>query len=228
MAAAKFSGEYVAPTLTVDDVIFQISAKQLQVLLIRRANAPFRNHWALPGAYCAAGETTVQTLSRIWRDKAGVAAKQINYFEQLYTFDTVARDPRGHAVSVSYLCLANDLAPANDPPAQQPTWFAVDDLPKLAFDHREIIRLARARLASKITYTNVIFALLPREFTLSELQTAHEAVFGRELDKRNFRKKFLSFNFIAETGAIRQNGAHRPAKLYEFTSRKLQEIAQSY
>ena len=221
-----YQGEYIPPTLTVDVVLFQIIANKLSVLLVRRAAEPFKDHWALPGVYNARGETTLDAMHQALSRKAGVDSRKISQVEQLYTFDTVARDPRGHAVSVSYMCLANDLTVANTD--EQPTWFALDDLPELAFDHADIIRYAHERLKSKVTYTNIIFALLPREFTFRELQSAYEAILGRSLDKRNFHKKFLSFDFIRETGDMHQNGAHRPAKLYEFASRELQEIIQNY
>jgi len=223
-----YKNEYIPPTLTVDAILFQIIDKKLNVLLIQRTGEPFKDQWALPGIYNAVGETTHHALSRALLRKAGVDLSQIHRVEQLYTFDTVARDPRGHAVSVSYMCLGYDIMPKTDAGVQHPTWFPVDDLPELAFDHVSIIRYARRRLASKMTYTNIVAALLPNEFTLSELQVVHEAIFDHSLDKRNFRKKFLSLDFIKETGAIRQNGAHRPAKLYRFNTRKLQEIVSNY
>jgi 8-oxo-dGTP diphosphatase len=223
-----YTGTYTPPTLTVDAVVFQVIDGQLMVLLIQRATEPFRGQWALPGVYNAVSETTHDALERALEQKAGIAQDQIALTEQLYTFDTVARDPRGHAVSVSYLCLGQGVVERADGRTQHPTWFAVDKLPALAFDHAEIIRYARRRLTSKMTYTNIIAALMPPTFTLSELQTAHEAVLGRPLDKRNFRKKFLGLGFIEETGAMSSGGAHRPAKLYRFQSRTLQEIGGLY
>jgi 8-oxo-dGTP diphosphatase len=220
-------GQYIPPTITVDAVVFQIVDNRLSVLLIRRAGEPFRGHWALPGVYNQLGETTREAMSRALSRKAGVNPDDINAVDQLFTFDTVARDPRGHAVSVTYMALGDDFQIREDD-AQNPAWFAVDDLPELAFDHADIIDFARKRLASKITYSNLIAGLLPEEFTLSELQAAYEAVLGRMLDKRNFRKKFLGLDFIRETNKTRQNGAHRPAKLYKFMSRKLQYIETKF
>ncbi|MDB5164278.1 MAG: hypothetical protein JWS12_896 [Candidatus Saccharibacteria bacterium] len=226
---AKYSGEYVPPILTVDGVVLQLINNQLNVLLIRRPEEPFKDYWALPGGYNAQGETTTQALNRILRAKAGFSVKDFALVEQLYTFDTVARDPRGHAVSVTYTCLGHNLAPKTSKTTQNPQFFPISHLPKnLAYDHADIIKYAHDRLSAKITYTNAIYALLPKFFTLTQLQKAYEAVFGRELDKRNFRKKFLDLNLIAPTGDLFREGAHRPAKLYKFNKQHLETLSRSF
>ena len=200
----------------------------LTVLLIQRANEPFQGSWALPGGYCAAGETTKAAMARILGNKTGIAITNLHFIEQLYTFDTVARDPRGHAVSVAYMGLGRDLQPKPGRLTQQPRFVPVDALPPLAYDHADIINYALQRLRSKVSYTNAIYALLPASFTLTQLQYAYEAVLGRLLDKRNFRKKFLSLNLIEPTSAMAQDGAHRPARLYHFCQAGLQTLERSF
>lgn len=219
---------YVPPILTVDSVILQLQHSQLAVLLIQRSQEPFKGTWALPGGYDAAGETTSDAMTRILQAKGGLETRALQYIEQLFTFDTVARDPRGHAVSVTYVGLGTNLEPAISKATQQPAFFPVANLPKLAYDHADIIQYAHERLRSKLTYTNAIFGLLPKVFTLTELQTAYEAVFGRPFDKRNFRKKYLSLDLIEETGEMRQEGAHRPARLYRFCQSGLQTLERSF
>ncbi len=223
----KFDKPYVPPTLTVDGVIFQLNNDKLEVLLMRRSTEPFKGEWALPGGYNAAGSTTIEALRDIIKRKVGVDIQtQLSYIEQLYTFDTVARDPRGHAVSVTYLGCGRDIMSKNG--SEHSSFFAVDNLPKLAYDHNNIVKYARDRLSAKLTYTNAVYGLLESKFTLTQLQTAYEAVFGRELDKRNFRKKFLSLGLIHETTETWREGAHRPAKLYEFNSTKLEVLSRSF
>lgn len=221
-------GEYVPPILTVDSVILQLIDNVLCVLLVQRAAEPFKDRWALPGGYDAAGETTSQAMTRILKAKAGIATDDLRYIEQLYTFDTVARDPRGHAVSITYMGLGRQLEPAIGKITQHPRFVPVNDLPQLAYDHADIIQYAVERLRAKLTYTNAIFGLLPDTFTLTHLQNAYEAVFGRPLDKRNFRKKFLSLDLIEPTNHKFQDGAHRPAELYTFLSPKLQTLERSF
>lgn len=220
--------EYQAPTLTIDGVVFQLIDDKLCVLLIKRAIDPFKGAWTLPGGYNPVGETTKEALTRILQAKAGIGVADLRLVNQLFTFDTVARDPRGHAVSVAYMGLGKDIVPKAGSNTQNPQFFPVDDLPQLAFDHGDIISYAKDRLASKITYTNAVFALLPPLFTLSQLQVAYEAIFGRKLDKRNFRKKYLSLGLIQETTEKFRQGAHRPAKLYKFNKQSLESLTRSF
>lgn len=228
MMDSMYDDGYLPPILTVDSVIFQIVDGDLQVLLIQRAKEPFKDCWALPGGYNAIGETTQEAMDRVLSAKAGVQAKSLQLVEQLYTFDTVARDPRGHAVSITYMGLGRNVIPEETKTTQKPGFFSVNNLPELAYDHGSIIKYAHDRLISKLSYTNAIFALIPELFTLSQLQTAYEAVLGRPLDKRNFRKKFLSLELIHPTDEYVREGAHRPARLHKFNSQKLETLSRSF
>ena len=222
----KYDKPYVAPTLTVDAVIFQITNGVLEVLLMKRPNEPFKGEWALPGGYNAEGETTTKALHRIVEQKTGIDIDtDLRYIEQLYTFDTIDRDPRGHAVSVTYMGCGREIA-LRDAGAHV-AFLDVDNLPDLAYDHVNIIAYARERLIAKLTYTNAVSAFLEKRFTLTQLQSAYEIIFGREFDKRNFRKKFLSLNLIHETDELWRDGAHRPAKLYQFNSQTLESLSRS-
>jgi 8-oxo-dGTP diphosphatase len=223
----KYTTPYVPPTLTVDAVIFQLINNDLQVVLMERPNEPFKGSWALPGGYNAQGETTLAALQRIVQEKAGInIIKDLSYIEQLYTFDTVARDPRGHAVSVTYMGCGRNVQWTKS--SAHTALFSLKSLPKLAYDHEDIVAYAHQRLIAKLTYTNAAYAFLPPKFTLTELQTTYEAICGRELDKRNFRKKFLSLDLISETNEMKREGAHRPAKLYKFNSNELETLPRSF
>lgn len=221
----NYTKPYTPPTLTVDAVIFQVNNNTLKVLLLKRPNEPFKGEWALPGGYNAKGETTTDALERVVFQKTGVKIKDdLRYIEQLYTFDTINRDPRGHAVSVTYMGCGRNITYNED---LEVAFFDVNKIPKLAYDHANIIKYAKERLIAKMTYTNSAFAFLDRKFTLTQLQTVYEIVFGREFDKRNFRKKFLSLNLIHETNELWRDGAHRPAKLYEFNSSEFENLDRS-
>lgn len=220
--------KYIAPNVSVDGVIFQLMDNELAVLLIQRANEPFQGMWALPGGYNPAGETTKEAFERVLKSKAGIGADRLNFVEQLYTFDTVARDPRGHAISVTYMGLGKNLTPRAGKSTEHPQFFLVNELPRLAYDHGEIIKYAHERLSSKLSYTNAVCALLPKLFTLSQLQAAYEAVLGKALDKRNFRKKFLSLELVRPTSETHMDGAHRPAKLYQFNRQTLEYLSRAF
>lgn len=214
------TSDYHPPTLTVDMVVFCVEDAQLKVLLINRTAPPFQGEWALPGGYNAAGETTTQAVERVMKTKVGMdIGQRLGFFEQLVTVDTVARDPRGHAVSVVYLGCGYNLSLSGGD-CTHALW-SVDSLPQVAFDHQEIIAYGRDRLIAKLSYSNAVSGLLGETFTLSQVQTAYEAVLGRFVDKRNFRKKFLRLGLVTETGDMWAEGAHRPAKLYRFNSSEL-------
>lgn len=220
---------YKPPILTVDAVIFQLIDSELNVLLVKRASEPFKGEWSLPGAYNAAGDTTMQALEkRVLDTKVGLDIKKLPLIEQVYAFDTVSRDPRGHAVSITYMALGNNLEPKESKITQEPTFFPVKDMWDLAFDHEDIVAYALERLRSRIISTNAVYALLPRDFTLTQLQAAYETILGHAIDKRNFRKKFLSFNLLESSDKYFQDGAHRPALLYHFKQQKLLPLDRSF
>jgi 8-oxo-dGTP diphosphatase len=202
--------------LAVDVVCFRILENKLQVLLgkvISEGN-PFKGRWAHIGGLVKADETADQSAERLLSDKAGL--KDI-YKEQLYTFSEVNRDPRGRVVSVAYIGLVPNAISLRQKDAHAETiWMDIDKVPRLGYDHNRILSLAIIRLKSKIIYTDIARYLMPREFTLSELQSLYEAVLGEKLDKRNFRKKMLSLNVIVDTKKKVKSGVMRPATVYRF------------
>jgi 8-oxo-dGTP diphosphatase len=145
------------------------------------------------------------------------------YLEQLYTFGSPHRDPQGRVVSVAYVALIAHGGRFQDAPASEKyahvAWRRVAGLPSLAYDHRAVVRTALARLRAKLEYTNLVYTLLPATFTLGELQEMYEAILGRRLDRRNFRKKLLSLGLLRRAPGARR-GPHRPAALYAFRRRR--------
>jgi len=204
--------------LTVDCVVFGLDDGGLKVLLIERALDPFIGSWALPGGFVRVDETLEAAARRELAEETGLS--QV-FLEQLYTFGALDRDPRERVVTVAYYALVrladHRVQAATD--ARNAAWFAVDDLPRLAFDHAAISEQALRRLQAKVRYQPLGFELLPTRFTLSQLQRLYETVLERDLDKRNFRKKVLSLGILAETDEIEQDVAHRAARLYRFDER---------
>lgn len=204
--------------VTVDVVIFTIVDHALSVLLVRRAHEPAEGAWAIPGGFVRTDESLDEAARRELQEETGVADV---YLEQLYTFGEPERDPRGRIVTVAYYALiATDragLAPGTDAVAAR--WWPVAALPApLAFDHAHILEYAIQRLRAKIGYTNVGLQLLPAAFTLTELQSVYEAILGRTLDKRNFRKRIEQQDVVEPLEEWRRAGASRPARLYRFRS----------
>ncbi len=195
-------------------------------MLIQRALPPFEGKWALPGGFVRVDETLDDAARRELEEETSL--RKI-FLEQLYTFSTVDRDPRERIISVAYYALVNlrdhQVQAATD--ARDAAWFGVHDVPSLAFDHAEILRLALDRLRGKLRYQPIGFELLPKKFTLSELQHLYELVLERQLDKRNFRKRVLAMDLLEETDEVQQDVAHRAARLYRFDERKYRRLLKT-
>jgi 8-oxo-dGTP diphosphatase len=216
-----YTYEYPRPSLTVDCIIFGLDeSSRLKVLLIQRAKDPFKNHWALPGGFVDENETLEAAALRELQEETGVSDV---FIEQLFTFGTPGRDPRGRVVTVAYYALINlaEHKIGADTDAQDVKWFPINELPPLAFDHAEILETAITRLRSKLRYQPVGFELLAEKFTLTQLQKLYETILDKELNKRNFRTKILKMDILKEEDILR-GVAHRPAQLYSFDKNKYQ------
>lgn len=210
-----YTYEHPRPALTVDCVVFGLDDADLKVLLIQRGMAPFKGSWALPGGFVHVDETLEEAARRELEEETGLRNV---FLEQLYTFGELKRDPRERIVSVAWYALVNlrdhKVQAATD--AGEAAWFSLDDLPTLAFDHAAILDTAQQRLRGKVRYVPIGFELLPRLFTLTQMQRMYEKILDRALDKRNFRKKVLGMGVLEETDQVQQDVAHRAARLYRF------------
>lgn len=218
-----YTYKYPRAALTVDCVVFGYDEGELKILLIQRGLEPFKGRWALPGGFVRVEETLDEAARRELAEEAGLHNV---FLEQLYTFGTVERDPRERVVSVAYFALVklseHTAQAASD--AAHAEWFPISKVPKLAFDHADILATALARLKSKVRYEPIGFELLPQKFTLSQLQHLYEAVLGINLDKRNFRKKVLSFGLLVPLDETLMVGRHRPAQLFRFDAAKYDKL----
>ncbi len=214
--------DYPKPSVTVDTIIFTLRDNELKVLLVKRNIEPFKSMWAIPGGFVRIKESLEEAAKRELEEETGV--KDV-YLEQLYSFGDVNRDPRGRVITVAYFALVNSektkLEAKTD--VSEARWFSASKLPSLAFDHEKILQYALKRLRWKFEYTTVAFSLLPKRFTLTQLQKIYEIVFNRKFDKRNFRKKILSLNLAEKTKEKKKDVSHRPPQLYSF-GRKIGDI----
>ncbi len=221
----SYAYEFPRAALTVDCVVFGMDEEDLKVLLIQRGLPPFEGRWALPGGFVHLDETLEDAARRELREETGL---QRVYLEQLYTIGSIDRDPRERVVTVAYYALVklsdHRVAAATD--AREAAWFAIDDLPDLAFDHDKILAMAHERLRGKVRYQPIGFELLPEKFALRHLQHLYEVVLDRPLDKRNFRKKILSMDILVELDEVETDVAHRAARLYKFDRRKYKRLTK--
>lgn len=210
----------IGPAVAVDTIVFSIAEDELVTLLIQIGSGPYKDKWALPGGLVQLGENTENAAIRVLRNKTNVVQ---GHLEQLYTFGDVNRDIRGQIISIAYLLLVDNTKQF----AIKTTdfyftikWAPVKDLPLMAFDHEEMIRLAYNRLKSKAVYSNIVCSLLPKKFTLSALQHIYEIIWNRKVDKRNFRKKIIVSGLLTPCKQEKK-GAFRPARLYKFKQNEI-------
>ena len=210
--------------VAVDAVVFGYSSENnLSVLLIKRGVDPFKNTWALPGGLVLEKESLEAAVQRELKEETGVT---IDYLEQLYTYGNPERDPRNRVISVSYFALVkpHHFKIQADTDAAEAQWFSINDLPELAFDHSVILQTAKDRLKAKLTYQPIGFDLLEKEFPFSDLEHLYTSILEKNIDRRNFRKKILSFDILEETNKISNKGSGRPAKLFKFNTKKYNNL----
>ncbi|QQE10032.1 NUDIX hydrolase [Planctomycetota bacterium] len=215
----SFEYEYPRAATAVDCVVYGWGDGQLKVMLIERGNETEEGQWALPGGFLKENETVENAAKRELREETGITYVSL---EQLYVFSDPNRDKREHVISIAFIALTkrvtHKVKAGTD--AADAQWFPLDDLPSLAFDHDEIIKVARERLKEKARFQPIGFDLLPTEFCLRDLQPLYEAILGRKLEKRNFQKKILGMGILTNTGKKETNVAHRAAELYKFDKKK--------
>ena len=205
--------------LTVDAVVFGYEQGHISVVLIKRKYEPFKGQWAIPGGFVKNNESLEEAVERELKEETGI---NINYLEQLYSFGDPDRDPRGRVVSIAYFGLvrpdAFQISASTD--ASDVQWFSIDSLPELSFDHKNILNVAIKRLQSKITYEPLGFELLDQKFPFSDLEKLYTTLLGRDIDRRNFRKKLMSLNILDELDEKLKKGSGRPANLFKFNQKR--------
>lgn len=210
--------EHPPIAVTVDLVVLTVREERFQVLTVRRGEEPFLGRWALPGGFLRPDEDLQTAAARELQEETALLAEQV-HLEQLATYGTPDRDPRMRTVTVAYVALAPDLpTPTAGTDAADARWQPVDDLLHtggLAFDHERILRDGVERARAKLEYTALAAAFCPPRFTISELRRVYEAVWGTELDPRNFHRKVTKTEgFVQETADTTTRDRGRPARLY--------------
>jgi 8-oxo-dGTP diphosphatase len=233
------------PHVSVDCVIFGYDFEELKVLLIERnyfdSNDNQHNKkitdLVLPGNLVRDNETLDESAKRILKE---LTSLENIFMEQFYTFGdpnrvrkkqdaewlrSIRAEPDARVITVAYFALVklNDYVPKPDSFARRSEWFGVDKIPKLAFDHNEIADKALETLRFKLKYFPIGFELLPKKFTLSQVQRLYEAISGNKLDKRNFRKKLKALNIVTPLGEKQKGVSHKPAGVYTLNQKAYQE-----
>ncbi|MCX7797930.1 MAG: NUDIX hydrolase [Melioribacter sp.] len=215
----------VIKNISIDCVIFGFDNSTLEVLLIKRAIRPERGRWALPGGFIKKNELVKEAAQRILEETTGI--KNI-YLEEFAIFDAIDRYPLRRVFTIGHFALVKPehykLSTGVD--TTEVKWFKLSEIPKLPFDHNQIIKVALDKLRTRIRYRPIGFELLPEKFTLPQLQTLYEVILDKKLDKRNFRKKLMKMNLLKKLKSISKNGKRRPAFLYKFDKNNYEKLRE--
>lgn len=223
----KVYSEHPKHYVAVDCIIFgyEITDKELKLLLIQRGFDPAKGKWSLAGGFVQEGESLDDAASRVLRSLTGISDL---YMEQLYTYGDVDRDPGARVISSAYFSLIGiheiDRMKQEKNGAQ---WISISELPDLIFDHRKMVDRALAELVESIKVHPVGFELLPEKFTLVQLQSLYEAIYRKAIDKRNFRKKILSMNLLDKQEDKERETSRKGAYYYRFNEEKYRELTRN-
>lgn len=223
MNKGAYTYQYPHPAVTADCVIFGFDGVSIKVLLIQRGIEPFKGKWAFPGGFMNMDETAEECARRELEEETGLKDAAV---EQFHTFSDVNRDPRERVITVAHYALVRLSEVRGGDDAASARWFAMDEVPGLAFDHDRILRLAANRLKERICFEPIGFELLPEVFTMTELQNLYEAILEVRFDRRNFYNKMLKLGVLTEAEPRPANASRRIPTKYRFNSQKYAELKQ--
>lgn len=223
MSMQEFCYKYPHPSVTADCVIFGFDGVCIKALLIQRGIEPFKGRWALPGGFMKIDETAEECAKRELEEETGLRNAVV---EQFHTFSDVNRDPRERVITVAHYALVRLSEVKGGDDAVSARWFAMDEVPSLAFDHDRILRMAVNRLKERICFEPIGFELLPEVFTMTELQNLYEAILEVKFDRRNFYNKMLKLGILVEAEPRPANASRRMPSKYRFNAEKYAELKQ--
>lgn len=204
--------------VSVDCIIFGFDQGELSLLLLKRNFQPAMGEWSLMGGFTQNNESTDDAAKRVLHELTGLNNV---YMEQVGAFGEVNRDPGERVISIAYYALINvDEYDRKLVQQHNAFWVNIKELPTLIFDHNEMVEKARRLMQQKASSKPIGFNLLPKLFTLSQLQSLYEVIYGEAIDKRNFRKRVAEMDFIEKTDKIDKQGSKRGAALYQFNSKE--------
>lgn len=203
--------------VSVDCIIFGMNEGELSLLLLKRNFEPEKGKWSLMGGFVQQNESVDAAAKRVLKELTGL---ENVYMEQVGVFGEIDRDPGERVISVAYYALINvDEYDHQLVKKHNAKWINIHDLPELSFDHPAMIEKARELMRRKASLEPIGLNLLPRLFTLSQMQSLYETIQGETIDKRNFRKKVAEMDYIEKTEMIDKSGSRRGAYLYKFNNR---------
>ena len=215
--------KYPHPSVTTDCVIFGFDGTRMKVLLVQRGIEPYKGRWAFPGGFLQMDESAEEGALRELREETGLSGA---FIRQFHTFSAPNRDPRERVITIAFYALVRIEEVTGGDDAADARWFALDEVPQLAFDHDQILRTAEQALRQQIHFEPVGFELLPEKFTLRELQNLYEAILGVRFDKRNFSNKINRLGLLEPLDEKVNPSRKKEATLFRFNKTKYDELKQ--
>ena len=219
----KYSYKYPHPSVTTDCVIFGFDGVKLKVLLVERGMAPYKGRWAFPGGFLNMDESAEEGALRELKEETGLEGA---YIRQFHTFSAPQRDPRERVITIAYYALVRMQEVKGGDDASDARWFALDEVPPLAFDHDQILPKAEQSLRQQIHFEPIGFELLPEEFTIKELQNLYEAILDVRFDRRNFYNKMKRLGMLEQMDETVNPSQKKEAFLFRFNKAKYEELKQ--
>lgn len=221
MEEKNYCYKHPHPSVTTDCVIFGFDGSKLKVLLIERGIEPYKGRWAFPGGFLKMEESAEEGALRELQEETGLTGA---YIEQFHTFTDPKRDPRERVITIAYFALVRiqDVKGGDD--AAKAQWFALDEIPQLAFDHDMILRMAQSRLRERIHFQPIGFELIPEKFTMKDLQELYEAILEVKFERSNFAKKMLHYELVEQLEETVWPTPKREARLYRFNKKNYEEF----
>lgn len=219
----RYTYEYPHPSVTTDCVIFGFDGTRLNVLLVERGIEPYKGRWAFPGGFLRMDESAEAGAMRELQEETGLEGA---YIKQFHTFSDPNRDPRERVITVAFYALVRMQEVKGGDDAARAEWFALDDVPSLAFDHDLILRMALKELRRQIHFEPIGFELLPEKFTIKELQLLYEAILDVTFDRRNFYNKMKHLEILTQLDEKVYNSPQKEAFLFKFNQEKYDELKQ--
>lgn len=219
----SYTYRYPHPAVATDCTIFGFDGTKLKVLLIKRGCEPYVGKWAFPGGFLRMDESAEEGAARELKEETHLT---VTHIEQFHCFSDPDRDPRERIISIAFFALVRTREVCGGDDAKEARWFAMDEIPHLAFDHEQILRMALSKLRERIHFQPIGFELLPEKFTLKQLQMLYEAILGVHFDRRNFAKKMLHLDILIPLEETTWPTPKREARLYCFNQEKYNELKQ--
>lgn len=219
----KYCYKYPHPSVTTDCVIFGFDGNKLRVLLVKRGIEPYKGRWAFPGGFIKMDESAEDGALRELQEETGLTGA---FIRQFHTFSDPNRDPRERVITIAYYALVRMKEVKGGDDADEAQWFALDEVPQLAFDHDRILRMAVRALRQNIHFEPIGFELLPQEFTTKELQNLYEAILDVHFDRRNFYNKMKRLEMLEPTDNTANPSTKKEAFLFRFNKAKYEELKQ--